>query len=317
MMVAVYWPDLNEPIKVAPPQRFVEPTPVKLVESAAERGIIFEHRKRSHHLESIADSYGNGVCILDFDQDGFEDIFLPAGQGTTRRYGRQHWWNANQASVLYHNREGRYFEPYDAIPTRDLAGYGCTAGDLNGDQLPDIVVGDIGKLHLLLNVREGRWHRHTIALPQADHWPTGMLIRDTNQDGLMDIVVATLVSYRNDLKVGNEEYAYHGPVSFDTSQYNGQTNLILLGNSQGSTPDFEIRELPGQQRTLSVMTTDDPSSFVMVNANGANTVIQRLDGSQQDPGRFTFPASQISTIEVDRKPRFLVANHGTTGYPID
>ena len=80
---------------------FAPPKNIEFVESAIEKGIIFQHNERDYEQSGLKDTLGNGVCIIDIDNDGYEDIFALGGKGVTRRYGKKHWWNNNQASKLF------------------------------------------------------------------------------------------------------------------------------------------------------------------------------------------------------------------------
>src|SRR5262249_24317724 len=70
---------------------------------------------------------GSGVAVLDFDGDGFEDLFV--GDGVS--------------SILYKNDGKGHFT--DVTAKAGLSGVpatGIAAGDLDGDGFPDLVVTD-------------------------------------------------------------------------------------------------------------------------------------------------------------------------------
>ena len=282
---------------------------VVMKENAVAMGIEFNHARRSYRQNSIADMYGNGACVLDFDQDGFEDIIMVAGQGATRRYGRNHWWNNEQNSLLYRNIKGKYFDSIPLVQNVAIAGFGCTVGDLNHDGLDDVVIGDIGKLHLLVN--NGKDFSHYTRMLNDKDWPTSLLITDINQDKLNDIVVATLVEYRNDLKVGDQEYGYQGAPTVKTQDYAGQNNLILKALSKDALV-YEKIELVGQQRTLNWLKLNE-QQLLAVNAKGSNSVVQGLSHKVTDHHWLTFAATQISPITVAGKAHLLIANHSQRG----
>lgn len=303
---------------VAQIPQYEAPQPVRFVEMALSKGLSFEHQRRAKGVNSIVDTYGNGLCVLDFDNDGYEDLFVTAGLGTTRRYGRAHWWNNNGSSLLYRNIEGRYFAPVDLkLKTTRITGFGCTTGDLNGDGFEDIIVGEQGVIHILHVGPEG-FDYQKVDLPKPNLWPTSMLVRDINNDGRNDIVLATLVDYRNDLKVGHLDYAYKVETAFGTAEYTGQNTLALLGGKDS----YDFKSLPGQPRSLSLAPIDlltdakvAPGSFLMVNADGSNSLVQHFDQNKTDDSLswLSFAAVQITPMAVAGKPHFLINNHGSKG----
>lgn len=49
---------------------------------------MFKHIQRTEKLSGIKDAMGSGVCVIDFNQDGYDDVFVVGGEGVTRRYGK-------------------------------------------------------------------------------------------------------------------------------------------------------------------------------------------------------------------------------------
>jgi hypothetical protein len=76
------------------------------------------------------------LALADFDQDGFDDIFVGTfGDGALR---------------IYRNNPGAGFDPWwnGSIPGD---GYTGTVADLNGDGYPDLIVGERDRLRILTN----------------------------------------------------------------------------------------------------------------------------------------------------------------------
>lgn len=76
------------------------------------------------------------LALADFDQDGFDDIFV----GTF----------ADGALRIYRNHPGAGYDPWweGSVPG---AGYTGTVADLNGDGYPDLIVGEKNRLRVMLN----------------------------------------------------------------------------------------------------------------------------------------------------------------------
>ena len=85
-------------------------------------GVLAEHRQGDDHLTGLDETLGSGACALDYDNDGWTDLFVVNGSGDTRYYGRRHWWQSKAGHTLLHNaprkvrgRLGRCArEPFDA-----------------------------------------------------------------------------------------------------------------------------------------------------------------------------------------------------------
>src|SRR5204863_3457198 len=109
----------------------------------ADPALAFEERGRAAGLtlQSVAGSRekryileanGSGACALDFDGDGFEDLYIVNGQtldGSEK--GR---------SALYHNRGNGSFEDVTegSGTANDGWGFGCAVADYDQDGLPDL-----------------------------------------------------------------------------------------------------------------------------------------------------------------------------------
>ena len=63
----------------------------KFSDLTLQSGLFFTHTQGDHHLSSINESLGSGVCVFDYDNDGWQDLFLVNGSGQTRFYGKMHW----------------------------------------------------------------------------------------------------------------------------------------------------------------------------------------------------------------------------------
>src|ERR1700674_5264809 len=72
------------------------PPPVQFEDVASAAGIRFVHSKGSHATSTILEEAGPGVCVADYDGDGFEDIYFVNGRD---QYNR----GITVQNALYHN----------------------------------------------------------------------------------------------------------------------------------------------------------------------------------------------------------------------
>src|SRR3954464_87474 len=117
----------------------------------ARAGLQFRHRSTHTADKYLLETMGSGVALLDFDGDGFLDIFfvngadLPGLQKTGPAY-----WNR-----LYRNRGDGTFQDVTESARLQGSGYGMgvAVGDFDNDGRPDIYV--TGFPHAALYHNEG------------------------------------------------------------------------------------------------------------------------------------------------------------------
>lgn len=133
---------------------------------------------------------GGGVAIIDFDSDGYPDVFLSQGSK----------WNTGEdqpaASVvhsdkLFRNADGESFIDASSGLTGLDSGYGqgCSGGDFNNDGFTDLYVANVGKNCLYQNLGDGTFEVVTeLAGLTDDSWTVSSMVADLNSDGLPDLL---------------------------------------------------------------------------------------------------------------------------------
>jgi hypothetical protein len=135
---------------------------------------------------------GSGVCIIDYDNDGWQDIlFVNSMDWPGHVRGKSY-------PALYHNNHDGTFTDVtrQAGLAVEMYGLGCTVGDYNNDGFDDIYITAIGGSHLFRNLGNGHFTDITARAGVADSgFPTGAAWVDYDHDGRLDLFVAHYVEW--------------------------------------------------------------------------------------------------------------------------
>lgn len=159
-----------------------------LENEAAPRGVTFFGRTRSDPMDQntmLHETLGCGGGVLDYDLDGWPDLYLTAAGGMPPL-------RDSAANALMRNQSGHFRETAPDASVGDTGfGQGIAAGDLNEDGFPDLLVLNFGLNRLYINNGDGTFHDASSLLgANSDvHWSTSGAIVDVNQDGLSDAIV--------------------------------------------------------------------------------------------------------------------------------
>jgi enediyne biosynthesis protein E4 len=144
----------------------------------------------------ILETTGSGVAILDYDHDGWPDIFVVNGNAFD--FEPQH--SAPHTSHLYHNNHDGTFTDVTKAAGLDIAGWGqgVCVGDYDNDGYDDLYVTEYGTNHLFHNERNGTFKDVTAQAGvsgSGQQWGTGCAFVDYDRDGHLDLMVANYVQF--------------------------------------------------------------------------------------------------------------------------
>ncbi|HEX3891189.1 MAG TPA: CRTAC1 family protein [Terracidiphilus sp.] len=163
----------------------------QLNDITASTGIRFEHNSSSEQ-RFIVESMSGGVALIDYDRDGWPDIYFTNAQ-TVEMAQR----GVKARSALFHNnRDGTFTDVTDTAGVGfPCWAMGATVGDYNNDGWPDLLVTCFGGVVLYRNNGNGTFTDATKKAGLAnDHlWATGAAFGDYDKDGWADLFVAHYV----------------------------------------------------------------------------------------------------------------------------
>jgi hypothetical protein len=266
---------------------FVDGAPVVFVDVTKQAGLdSFHHRSGTPEKGTILEMPGSGVALLDYDNDGWLDIYLLNGSTFAALKGKE---PAPRAMLLHNNHDGTFTDVTDkARVANERWGFGVAVGDYDNDGWPDIYVANYGKNRLFHNNHDGTFsdvaEKAGVAL---GGWSTGPTWGDYDHDGALDLFVPGYVKFDAEHPpVGGQ-----GGIPLSACQYRG-VNFSMCGP----------RGLPGESDHL-----------FHNNGDGTFTDVSKKAGVD-DPQGYYGLASVFVDVDDDGWLDLLVANDSVPRY---
>jgi enediyne biosynthesis protein E4 len=252
----------------------------KLVDITASTGIHFEHNS-SPEAKFIVESMSGGVALIDYDRDGWPDIYFTNAQ-TVEMAKR----GVKARSALYHNNHDGTFTD---VTDKAGVGYPCWAmgaavGDYDNDGWPDLLVTCFGGVVLYHNNGDGTFKdvTKTAGLGSENGWATGATFGDYDGDGWVDLFVSHYVDFHLD----------------DLPVFGSGKSCKYLGIDVQCGP----RGLKGA-----------PDSLYHNNGDGTFTDVSKKSGVDDPENRYGLTAIW-SDFDNDGKLDLFVTNDGQANY---
>lgn len=318
----------------------IQDTPPPLIDVTLQAGIQQAHIQRNKQLSGLHESMGAGACAFDADNDGWVDLLLLNGSGTTHFFGKTQWWQANKNSfTLYkNNRDGTFTDnTLSSQLQSSLWTMGCASGDIDNDGDNDIFISAYGENQLWINNGDGSFRDITQAASiHGDHWSTSVSFIDVNRDGWLDIYVNNFIAFTPNSLTFEETSGYetHIPKSFNAALYHGQSNQLWINqgiNKGGQLQFIDQAKAMGvdnsQGRSLSSLWLDINDDgyqdiFIANGKNSANKVLLNQQGqsfidiSSQSGIGFVDKSSGITAFDSNQNLQIeLFVSTDNTLYP--
>jgi hypothetical protein len=158
--------------------------------------VIGEENVKKYILEST----GGGVAIIDYNNDGWPDIFVTNGSRVAGAASRE-----EQSNHFYRNNaDGTFTDVTDEAGLRRSGwAQGVCAGDYDGDGFVDMFVTYYGKNVLYHNDGKGHYQdatRNSGLDEKLNHYGTGCTFVDYDRDGKLDVFATNYVAYKDGLR---------------------------------------------------------------------------------------------------------------------
>lgn len=174
---------------------FVKSGPIVFLDISKQSGLTrWKNVSGSPSKQSLLETIGSGVGLLDYDNDGWLDIYLVNGSTFQALDGKS---RPPHAALFHNNHDGTFTDVAGAAGvTNDRWGFGVAIGDYDNDGWPDIYVTNYGKNRLYHNNHDGTFtdvaEKAGVAL---GGWSTGATFGDYDGDGFLDLFVPGYVHF--------------------------------------------------------------------------------------------------------------------------
>ena len=218
---------------------------VKFTDVAAASNIKFKHDNAATTQRYLIETMGSGAAWIDYDNDGYLDLFL-VNSAETPAYKPA----LPIRSALYHSDgDGTFTDVTEkaGVAARDLFGMGVAVGDYDNDGFEDLYVAGYSRSILYRNNGNGTFTDVTdkAGVANPGKWGSSAAWFDYDHDGRLDLVIANYLDFtpKNNLicvEQGRRSYCH-------PNKYHGQTPTLFHNNGDGTFTDVSRVSRLGQK----------------------------------------------------------------------
>jgi len=207
---------------------------IQFTDIAAQAGIKFAHYRGNDGIPINREIFGPGVCVADFDGDGYQDIYFINGRDLYER-------GISARNALYRNNgDGTLTDVTEkaGVPGTGY-GFGCVWGDYDNDGFPDLFVTQYGRNILYHNNGDGTFTDVTqkarvAGTESGTVFHSSATFFDYDRDGRLDLYVGGYVN----LDSGPRYCIFAGArTSCPPAAYSGSANILYHNNGDGTFTD--------------------------------------------------------------------------------
>jgi hypothetical protein len=266
---------------------FVKTGPVIFEDVSEKAGLTkWTYKMGTPAKDYIIETKGSGVGLIDYDNDGWLDIYIVNGSTVDALSGKE---TPPHAALFHNNHDGTFTDvAAKAGVTNDRWGFGVSIADYDNDGWPDIYVSNFGRNRLYHNNHDGTF---TDVAEKAGvtlgNWSTGSTWGDYDGDGRLDLFVA-----------GYLHWDWNNPPAKGGEGGSSNSFCTFRGEPTACGP----RGLKGE-----------PDHLFHNNGDGTFTDVSEKAGVADKPGYYGLGAVFVD-INNDGKPDLLVGNDSTPNY---
>jgi enediyne biosynthesis protein E4 len=259
--------------------------PIEFTDVTYQAGIHFKHNTGAFGKKYLPETMGSGVCFIDYDNDGWQDIFFVNSMDWPG-----HKSGGKSLPALYHNNHDGTFT--DVTQQAGLAfetyGMGCAVGDYDNDGFDDLYVTSVGSNHLYHNLGNGRFADVTAKAGVSDPgFSASAIWFDYDNDGKLDLFVTHYIDWSIEkdqyCSLDNKNKSYCTPQT-----YKGESSTLFHNKGDGTfenvTQRAGLHDPTGKSLGVAMVDYDNDGWFDLFVSN--DTEPNKLYHNNRD-GTFT------------------------------